>query len=186
VNNLTAPPAPPVASVTTPPGAAPPPAGSTASETMPDYRLGSGDKVRILVYGEPTLSGDYAVSGSGKISFPLIGDVVAVDRTIREVQTDLEQKLANGYLRKPQVSAEMVTYRPYYMLGEVNRPGQYPYVSGLTVLQAVATAGGFTYRANNKRVYIRRGDQTDERESALTSATQVAPGDIVRIKERHF
>lgn len=166
-----------------------PPAGAgpaSAIEQIPEYKLGAGDKVRIIVYGEPTLTGDYSVSGSGNISFPLIGDVPAADRTIRDIQVDIERKLANGYLRKPQVSAEVTTYRPYYILGEVNRPGQYPYTSGLTVLKAVATASGFTYRAQTKRVMIKRGDNAEEREFSLTTATPVAPGDIIRIKERMF
>jgi polysaccharide export outer membrane protein len=159
---------------------------SSGDDALPEYKLGAGDKLRIIVYGEPTLSGDYSVSGSGTLSFPLIGDVAAENRTIRQIQNEIELKLSDGYLRKPQVSAEVLTYRPYYILGEVNHPGQYPYTSGLTVLKAVATAAGFTYRAQTKRVYIKRGDQNDEREYNLSATTAVAPGDIIRIKERHF
>jgi polysaccharide export outer membrane protein len=88
-----------------------------------EYRLGSGDKLRITVYGEPTLTGEYSVSGTGTISFPLIGDVKALDRTVKDIQSDIEVRLAGGYLRKPQVSAEVLTYRPFYIIGEVNRPG---------------------------------------------------------------
>lgn len=154
--------------------------------SLPAYHLGSGDKVRIIVYGEPTLTGEYSVSGSGTISFPLIGDVPAADRTIRELQSQIETKLSDGYLLKPQVSAEVLTYRPFYIMGEVNRPGEYPYSSALTVLKAVATAGGFTYRANSRRVYIKSGNASDERAYNLTSTTPVAPGDTIRIGERHF
>jgi len=164
----------------------PTPAGDRTEESLPAYHLGSGDKVRIIVYGEATLSGEYSVSGSGTISFPLIGDVPATNRTIRDVQSDIEKKLSDGYLLKPQVSAEVLTYRPFYILGEVNRPGEYPYSSGLTVLKAVATAGGFTYRANNRRVYIKSGNGTGESAYNLTTMTPVAPGDTIRIGERHF
>jgi protein involved in polysaccharide export with SLBB domain len=166
--------------------AAPPEAGERSTASLPAYHLGSGDKVRIIVYSEPTLSGEYSVSGSGTISFPLIGDVPASDRTIRDVQSEIERKLSDGYLLKPQVSAEVLTYRPFYILGEVNRPGEYPYSSGLTVLKAVATAGGFTYRANNRRVYIKSGNGTEESAYNLTTMTPVAPGDTIRIGERHF
>lgn len=164
-------------------------AAEPATSVAPDigeYRLGAGDKVRIIVFGETTLSGEYSVSSTGNISFPLIGDVPALNLTIRDIQGDIERKLANGYIRKPQVSAEVLTYRPFYILGEVNRPGQYPYTSGLTVLKAVATAQGFTYRANTKRVFIKRGDAAPEQAYSITSTTPVAPGDILRIAERFF
>jgi len=159
---------------------------ATAVDEIPEYRLGAGDKVRIIVYGEPTLTGEYSISSSGRISFPLIGDVPATGLTVRDIQTDIEKKLSEGFIRKPQVSAEVMTYRPFYIMGEVNRPGQYPYTSGLTVLKAVATAQGFTYRANTKRVFIKRGDAAAEQPYGLTSTTPVAPGDILRIAERFF
>lgn len=167
-------------------GAASAQTAETISSPALEYRLGSGDKLRITVYGEPTLTGEYSVSSSGTLSFPLIGEVTAFDRTVPEIQSDLERKLAAGYLRKPQVSAEVLTYRPFYIIGEVNRPGQYPYTAGLTVLKAVATASGFTYRANKRKVFIRHGDNADEQAHELTSATVVAPGDIIRIGERLF
>ncbi|MDP3175129.1 MAG: polysaccharide biosynthesis/export family protein [Phenylobacterium sp.] len=157
-----------------------------APDVVPEYQLGAGDKVRIIVYGEPTLTGEYSISSSGTISFPLIGDVPSSGLTVKAIQSDIEKKLSNGFMRKPQVSAEVLTYRPFYILGEVNRPGQYPYTSGLTVLKAVATAQGFTYRANTKRVYIKRGDNAAEQPYSLTSTTPVAPGDILRISERFF
>lgn len=161
-------------------------ASAPAADSASEYRLGASDKLRITVYGEPTLTGEYSVSSSGTLSFPLIGDVSAADRTIRDIQGDIERKLAAGYLRKPQVSAEVLTYRPFYIIGEVNRPGQYPYTAGLTVLKAVATASGFTYRANKRKVFIRHGDNAPEQAHELTSATAVAPGDIIRIGERMF
>ena len=164
----------------------PAPASDRSTDPIPAYRLGSGDKVRIIIYGEPTLSGEYSISASGTISFPLIGDIAAADHTVQEVQASIVLKLADGYLLKPQVSAEVLTYRPFYILGEVNRPGEYPYSSGLTVLKAVATAGGFTYRANNRRVFIKSGHGVEESAYNLTTMTPVAPGDTIRISERHF
>lgn len=162
------------------------PSAPAAMDTTRDYRLGSADKVRITVYGEETLTGEYSVTGSGSISFPLIGEVQATGRTLTQVREEIRQKLAEGYLREPRVSAEVLTFRPFYILGEVNRPGQYPYTDGLTVPKAVATAGGFTYRANQKKVFIKRGDQPAEEAQKLTAETMVAPGDIIRIGERLF
>jgi protein involved in polysaccharide export with SLBB domain len=163
------------------------PAPRAASpDAITEYRLGAADKVRITVYGEPTLTGEYSVTSGGFISFPLIGEVNATNRTLAEVQKEISIKLADGFIKDPSVSAEVLTFRPYYVLGEVNRPGLYPYSSGLTVLKAVATAGGFTYRANQKRVFITRGDKPEEHEYKLAQETLVAPGDTIRITERHF
>lgn len=164
---------------------APAAAAGTGAATR-DYRLGPADKVRITVYGEETLTGEYSVTGSGSISFPLIGEIRASDRTLTQVREEIRAKLADGYLLEPRVSAEVLTFRPFYILGEVNRPGQYPYTDDLTVPKAVATAGGFTYRANQKKVFIKRGDQPAEEAHKLTAETMVAPGDIIRIGERLF
>lgn len=150
------------------------------------YTLGSGDKVRVIVFGEPGLSGEFFVSSTGKVSFPLIGDVPAATLTVQAFQQELESALRQGYLKEPRVSVEVLTYRPYYILGEVNKPGEYPYSSGLTVMNAVATAGGFTYRAQTKRVLIRRNSETAEKAYPLSSAVKVSPGDTIRIVERLF
>ncbi|MFN3513210.1 MAG: polysaccharide biosynthesis/export family protein [Phenylobacterium sp.] len=162
------------------------PEEAAAADVIRDYRLGPADKVRITVFGEETLTGEYSVSGAGFISFPLIGEVRASDRTLAQVREEIRAKLADGYLREPRISAEVLTFRPFYILGEVNRPGQYPYTDGLTVPKAVATAGGFTYRANQKRVFIKRSDSPNEETYNLTAETVVAPGDIIRIGERFF
>jgi polysaccharide export outer membrane protein len=106
--------------------------------------------------------------------------------TIPQFQKEVETALKNGYLKEPRVSVEVLNYRPFYILGEVTKPGEYPYTNGLTVQNAVATANGFTYRANTKKVFIKRADATEEREYPLTSNTQVAPGDTIRIAERFF
>ncbi|HUO22923.1 MAG TPA: polysaccharide biosynthesis/export family protein [Caulobacteraceae bacterium] len=168
--------------------AADPPAGVAASvkASAHDYHLGAGDKLKITVYGEDTLSGEYLVSGTGKISFPLIGDVDVSGLTIPDLQQTLVDRLADGYLKHPQVTAEVENYRPYYILGEVTKPGEYPYENGLTVLNAVATGGGFTYRANTKKVYIKRANEPAESAVPLTTDTPVEPGDTIRIGERFF
>ena len=155
-------------------------------QTIAGYRLGPDDHVRVNVFDEPSVSGEFAVGSTGKISMPLIGDVQAQGLTIQQLQEEVLAKLREGYLKDPKVSAEMATYRPFYILGEVNHPALYPYSNGLTVLNAVATAGGFTYRANTKKIYIRRENEQKEAEYPLTSLTPVAPGDTIRIGERFF
>jgi len=152
-----------------------------------EYRLGAGDKVRISVFGEDSLSGEFLVpGGAGTIAYPLIGDVKAAGLTVSELQAEIEGKLRPDYLKNPQVSIEVLNYRPFYIMGEVTRPGEYPYTNGLTVLNAVATANGFTYRANTHRVYIRRANSTAEVELQLDQTTPVQPGDTIRIGERFF
>lgn len=153
---------------------------------IPEYRLGSGDKIRVITFGEEALTGEFSIGGSGMVSLPLIGEVRAAGLSVPEFQSQVEAKLKEGYLREPRVSVEVLNYRPFYILGEVEKPGTYPYTNGLTVLNAVATAEGFTYRANTKRVYIKRVGDGGEQEFPLTSQTLVAPGDTIRIGERFF
>ncbi|MCG8441418.1 MAG: polysaccharide export protein [Caulobacterales bacterium] len=151
-----------------------------------EYRLGAGDAVRIIVFDEPDLSGEFVVGGGGSVSLPLIGEVPVGGKTLREFETAVAQGYSEGYLRDPRVSAEILNYRPFYILGEVNQPGEYPYTDGLTVLNAVATANGFTYRANLRRVFIKRADEPGEVAYSLTTETKVLPGDTIRIAERYF
>jgi polysaccharide export outer membrane protein len=161
-------------------------APASASAAIEDYRLGAGDEVRITVYGEKDLTGEFYVSASGKISFPLIGDLEADGKTIKEIEAALTSKLKDGYLVDPKVSGEVLIFRPFYILGEVNKPGQYPYTNGLTAIKAIATAQGFTYRANTKRVLIRHSGDSAEREYSLSSVVYLQPGDTVRVVERFF
>ena len=157
-----------------------------AARVIEDYRLGASDKVRVTVFGEEALTGEFIVAANGKVSLPLIGETQAAGLTISEFQAEVAKALAEGFLNEPRVSAEVLNYRPFYILGEVNQPGTYPYTNNLTVLNAVATAGGFTYRANINRVFIKRSDGDGEVEYPLTTATRVAPGDTIRIGERLF
>lgn len=160
----------------------PPPAAAQDG----DYLLGSSDKVRVTVYGEPTLSGEFFVTGSGVVSLPLIGEVKAAGLSLSQFQQAVQASLSDGYLKDPRVSAEVLTFRPFYILGEVSKPGTYPYTSGLTVMNAVATAGGYTYRADKKQVFVKRNGATEEQKLTLDPTVTVAPGDTIRIGERFF
>ena len=151
-----------------------------------NYKLGTADKLRVIVFGETSLSGEFVISDTGEFAFPLIGNVQAAGLTVAQFQEALRTKLADGYLRDPRVSAEVENYRPFYILGEVQKPGEYPFTSGLTVLNAVATAGGFTYRANTKLVTIRHAGASKESPVRLTATSEVGPGDTILIKERFF
>lgn len=159
-----------------------PPTPATGS----DYHLGAGDKLRLTVFGEDNLSGQYVVSTTGKLAIPLIGEINAQGASTAEVERMIDAKLRDGYLRDPRVSLEVMTYRPFYILGEVSRPGEYPYTADLTVVKAVATANGYTYRANTKRVYIKHVGEAVEKPYPAGSTTMVAPGDTIRVTERLF
>ena len=150
------------------------------------YRLGPGDKLRLITFGEPNLTGEFNVNEIGRASLPLIGSVQAGGLTLSQFSTEVETALAGGYLKNPRVSVEVLNYRPFSILGEVSRPGTYPFISGLTVTNAVATAGGFTYRANIHRVFVRGQRDTREHAVPLTGSTLVHPGDTLRIPERLF
>lgn len=151
-----------------------------------EYRLGSGDKLRLIVFGEPTLGGEFTISGDGLVSLPLIKDIPAAGMTASQLQGNIEAAYKEGYLRDPRVSIEVLSFRPFYILGEVNKPGEYPYSNGITVVNAVALAEGFSYRANKKKVFIRHAGAVAEELVPLTSSLLVAPGDTVRIAERYF
>ncbi len=162
------------------------PAESAVERVVPEYTLGVGDEIRVIVFGEENLSGEFVVDSSGSVSLPLIGEVNATGFTVREFQKTVEARLLDGYLKDPRVSTEVMNFRPFYILGEVGNSGEYPYTNGLTVLNAVATAGGFTYRANKKAVFIKRAGENNEVRYPLTVTTPVQPGDTIRIAERLF
>ncbi|WP_174290926.1 polysaccharide biosynthesis/export family protein [Sphingomonas bacterium] len=152
------------------------------------YTLGPGDKVRVIVYGEDALSGEYNVTSAGEISFPLIGNVAATGASTVSLQALIRDRLMRGYIKDPRVSIEVLDYRPFFILGEVAKPGQYPYANGMTVQQAVATAGGYTYRASTRKIYIKH--QADMAETAVDlrkrEPVPVQPGDVLRVAERFF
>lgn len=150
------------------------------------YHLGVGDKVRMTVFREPDMSGEYAVGSAGNLALPLIGDTVALGRTVEDVASEVQTRYGAGYLRKPQVSLEVITYRPFFILGEVTAPGQFPYAVGLTAFNAIATAQGFTPRADRYVVHIRHEGATTEENYVLTPDLRIYPGDTVRVGERFF
>lgn len=174
-----------LAACSTGPAMADPPPKSSTPSALEGYRLGTGDEIKVTVFDEKDVSGNFVVDGLGAISMQLIGSVEVKDLTFAEAQKLIETKLKAGYFTDPKVSVEMTKGRPYYILGEVNRAGEYPFTSGLTVLNAVAAAGDFTYRANKKTVVITSANG-EEKEVELTSTTAVRPGDRIRIKERFF
>lgn len=152
-----------------------------------EYRLGSGDKVRITVFNENDLSGEYEIDGSGVVAFPLIGEVAAAGGSARDLEGKIAGKLRDGYLKSPVVSIEVLSYRPFFILGEVRRPGSYPYKTGLTVLNAVALAGGYTYRAKQNLWVITRSNKKDWQEKEINNGDFVVmPGDTIVIPERFF
>jgi len=150
------------------------------------YRLGSGDKIRVTVFGEADLSGTFVVDGKGVVAMPLIGEVTLGGLALREGERLIVEKLREGFLKQPQVGIEVLNFRPFYILGEVKKPGSYPFVDGMTVLNAVALAGGFTYRANKDVIVITRATNPEKSEQEIEPTAQVFPGDMIRIKERFF
>lgn len=173
---------------TTTPSAQSPTSGEqiVQQQAVGAYTLGNGDQLRVTVFGQPDLSGEFEVDGTGSFSMPLIGQVEALGLTTPELEHRIVEMLEGDYVLNPRVSAEVTNYRPYYILGEVNRPGEYPYNSGLTVVNAVAAAGGWTYRAKKNVVYIKSVGSNEEQAIELTTSTVVRPGDTIRIGERRF
>jgi polysaccharide export outer membrane protein len=150
------------------------------------YVLGPNDRVRLKVYGEPDIAGEYEVDNNGNVSIPLAGHIRAAGLTTRQLERAVASALSKGIVRDPRVNIEVALYRPYYILGEVKKGGEYPYRLGLTVMDAVASAGGFTYRANENKVYLRRSGAGVEEVHALDAPVPVFPGDNIRIPERYF
>ena len=150
------------------------------------YTLDSGDKLRVVVFGQDGLSASYSVDTSGSITMPLIGAVSARGHTPAQLQAAIAAKLRQGYVREPHVAVEVETYRPFFILGEVTLPGQYPYVANMTVETAVAIAGGYTPRAFKRRIEISRqvGGLTEKR--VVSPNYPVRPGDTVKVAERWF
>jgi len=149
-------------------------------------RIAKGDKIKVTTFGEDRFSGEYLVHADGKISFPLFGDIQADGLTAAELGAAIAGRLAPDYLRDPQVVAEVVSFRPVYVLGEVARPGQYAFVEGMTMYALFAQAGGLSYRANPKTVFVRHDGQRREIRLRVESSTPVRPGDTVRVTQRIF
>ncbi|MGX5733176.1 polysaccharide biosynthesis/export family protein [Bosea thiooxidans] len=160
--------------------------GYTIAEPTGPYRLASGDRLRIIVFGQDNLSNIYAVDGSGRIAMPLINTVEAQGRTTQQLAQAIEAKLRAGYLREPKVSVEVETYRPFFVLGEVTNSGQFPFVHGMTVQTAVAIAGGFSPRGQRNSADITRQIDGQTVTATVPITYPVQPGDTITIKERWF
>lgn len=149
--------------------------------------LQPGEKIKITVYGEEALTGEYSVSPSGTVNMPLIGSIRAGGRSQSEFARDVAAKYrGGGFLQDPHVTVEVVQFKPFYVLGEVTTPGEYPFRSSLNVHSAVAMAGGFTYRASRSYILIRHVGEDIWKEYALTEPVPIAPGDLIRVPERYF
>ena len=155
-------------------------------ELIAPYRLDSGDRLRVIVFGQTDLSNTFTVDQAGMISMPLIGTVVARGRTTGEIERDVAAKLRAGYVRNPDVSVEVDRYRPFFAMGEVSAPGQYPYVAGLTVQAAVAIAGGFSPRADKLSVDVTRSIGGEIETGQLNLTDPLLPGDTFTVRERLF
>jgi len=151
-----------------------------------NYRLGAGDKLAISVFNQEELTAEYTVDGSGRFSMSFIGSVKAKGLSVPELTELIINKLKPDYLINPRVSIEVLNYRPFYIIGEVKEPNSYPYVDGMTYLNAVAIAGGYTYRARKGYVMVRRTENPNGKEEKVEMNNQVMPGDIIRIVERMF
>lgn len=162
------------------------PVGAAGEQAQAGHQLAPGEKLRITTYGETALTGEYTIGAAGEVAFPLVGTMQAAGKTPQALGQELTAALANGFLQNPSVVVEVLTYRPIYVLGEVNQPGEFPYQPGMTALAAIARAEGFTYRARQTAIFLKRAGEAEEREVTLTSDLAIQPGDIVRVAERYF
>ena len=150
------------------------------------YKLDAGDKLRVVVYGQEGLTNTYAIDAGGAITMPLIGSVPARGRNPASLAAEISAKLHNGYIRDPSVAVEIESYRPFFILGEVQAPGQYPYVPNMSVESAVAIAGGFSPRALRDRVTLTHTDNSGSMRAVVPLGTPISPGDTVLVGERWF
>jgi protein involved in polysaccharide export with SLBB domain len=155
-------------------------------ESADAYRLGTGDKVRVIVFGEDDLGGQFQIDDRGFIRLPLIGQLKAAGSTPKELEASIATALADGYLNQPRINVEITEYRPFYIIGEVNKPGQYAYVNDMSALNAIAVGGGYTVKASDSWVYVRRDGQKDEVRLVADATTKIHPGDVVRVPQTGF
>jgi polysaccharide export outer membrane protein len=170
-----------------PGGYANPSFATRAADSRPDrtFRIGIGDKLKVTVFGEDNLTSQVEVNASGAIAMPLIGEVQVKDRSIGEVKELLVRRLGDGYLKNPRINVEVMNFRPIYVHGEVKSGGEFAYKNGLTLRDAIAMAGGYTYRAQQGYLLLVREGRQEER-IPLPSTLPVLPGDNIRIPERLF
>lgn len=159
---------------------------AAAYEFGSGYKIGAGDRLTIRVAGEADLTGEYLVDGAGNISMPYVQTVAAAGTTASQLESMIAERLRRGYLRDPKVSVQVTTLRPFYILGEVTTAGSYAYQPGMTVQNAIAIAGGYGPRADQKLVLVTRKNATGTDTFRVPVTTQVYPGDIIYVRERWF
>jgi len=150
------------------------------------YQLDAGDRIRITVFNQDDLSGDYSLDDKGRFSMPLIGAVKAQGLTPAELENLLTKMFKPDYLVNPRIYVQVISYRPYYLIGEALGTGAFPYIAGMTYMKAIAIAGGFSYRAKQDYVYVIRADDAEQQEVKVDINEKVQPGDIIRVAERLF
>lgn len=162
--------------------------GNVSAQTagLEDYRLGPGDRLKVTVFGHPQESGEFEIDGSGNLAYPLLGRVPARGKTLPDLQEFIRVELDKRFIVDPRVSIEVLNYRPFYIYGEVNRAGSYPFVSGLTIRRAVAIAGGFTRRARREPVRLIRERANGVEKISSELDVPVLPGDIIEVRRRLF
>ena len=165
---------------------APAPAPVPAISAQSPYTLDSGDRLRIVVFGQDGLTNSYLVDASGHIAMPLIGSVMAKGETTDQLSARIAEKLRDGYIREPHVAVEVEAYRPFFILGEVTAPGQYPYIANMTAETAVAIAGGFAPRAVRQSVVLIRTYNGQQMRMTVPLGYQLRPGDTINVQERWF
>ncbi|MEM7302053.1 MAG: polysaccharide biosynthesis/export family protein [Pseudomonadota bacterium] len=163
-----------------------PPAPAFHEILTQPYVLDSGDRLRVTVFEQSNLTNTYVVDKAGYIAFPLVGSVPARGHTIKQMEGQLAQKLAQGYIRSPDVSVEVDRYRPFFVMGEVSNSGQYTYVPGMTVQNAIAIAGGFSPRGNQESVDITRHINGKVMTGRVPTTDPIMPGDTIHVRERWF
>jgi protein involved in polysaccharide export with SLBB domain len=161
-------------------------ASHSLAQNAAAYQLGVGDKIHVIVYNEPDLTGDFDVNDQGIVSLPLIGQVHVAGMSLSEAQDVITQKYGANYLINPRVNVQILNYRPFYVIGEVKNPGSYPYVNGMTVLNAVALAGGYTPRGNENNIVVKHADDPSVQEQKIGENDPVKPGDIIRVNQKLF
>ncbi|MEX2327428.1 MAG: polysaccharide biosynthesis/export family protein, partial [Pseudomonadales bacterium] len=154
-------------------------------ETLSDYRLGSGDQIRITVYDEPDLSMEVRLSDTGSISYPFLGEIQVLGRSVAELEKRIRDGLRGDYLVEPEVSISILEYRPFFIHGEVEAPGGFAYVPGITLRKAIALAGGFTERASRRKIQVIR-DGVASGARAIGLDEELQPGDIITVEQSFF
>ena len=159
-------------------------AAPVAADT--EYVLGPGDKMKVTVFGNDDLSSETEIDPAGQITLPLIQQVPAAGKTVPQLEDEIRHRLSPDFVKNPRLSIEVLNYRPFYIIGEVKNPGSYPFVAGMTVVNAIALAGGYTYRANKDEVQIVRATDQAKKPVPAQRSDIVLPGDVLEVKERFF